>query len=210
MYENVLWCVVKHTAYGEHLCLGLFCVHYDIPALSNSVVYAFTYRYIIPARRVTYLSSISGIGGIAGQTNYSCSKAGVIGYVEQLGADMAERGIGINAIAPGTIATTAFDCDFNSNSNYISVITVMDCIIDYCIVCFMNMMMRPLHVGFIETEMTGKVPFMMRNVGRVVSALVQSGYPTDIAETALFLSSPASVGLNGQTIRVCGGHIVGA
>lgn len=52
---------------------------------------------------MTYLSSISGIGGIAGQTNYSCSKAGVIGYVEQLGADMAERGIGINAIAPGVM-----------------------------------------------------------------------------------------------------------
>jgi 3-oxoacyl-[acyl-carrier protein] reductase len=64
--------------------------------------------------------------------------------------------------------------------------------------------------GFIETEMTGKVPFVMRNVGRVVSALVQSGYPADIAEAALFLSSPASVGLNGHTIRVCGGHIVGA
>ena len=56
--------------------------------------------------RVTYLSSISGIAGIAGQTNYSCSKAGVIGYVEQLGADMAERGIGINAIAPGTYLHT--------------------------------------------------------------------------------------------------------
>jgi 3-oxoacyl-[acyl-carrier protein] reductase len=58
--------------------------------------------------------------------------------------------------------------------------------------------------------MTGKVPFLMRNAGRVVSALVQSGYPADIAEAALFLSSPASVGLNGHTIRVCGGHIVGA
>ena len=65
-------------------------------------------------------------------------------------------------------------------------------------------------LGFIETEMTGKVPFVMRNVGRVVSSLVQSGHPADIAEAALFLSSPASAGLTGQTIRVCGGHIVGA
>ena len=65
-------------------------------------------------------------------------------------------------------------------------------------------------VGFIETEMTAQVPFFNRNIGRLTSALLQSGYPADIAEAALFLSSNASVGLNGVTIRVCGGHIVGA
>lgn len=117
-----------------------------------------------PGSRMVYLSSISGIAGTFGQTNYSCSKAGVMGYVSSLGATVGDHGVGVNAVAP----------------------------------------------GFIETEMTGKIPLVIRNVGRHMNALLQGGYPVDVAEALLFLSTPAAVGLNGNTLRVCGNHLLGA
>jgi 3-oxoacyl-[acyl-carrier protein] reductase len=55
--------------------------------------------------RIVCVSSISGIGGNAGQTNYSTSKAGVIGVVESWAPALAKRGATINAVAPGFIET---------------------------------------------------------------------------------------------------------
>lgn len=55
--------------------------------------------------RIVCISSIGGIGGNAGQTNYGATKAGVIGYVDALAETMAKRGGGINAVAPGFIET---------------------------------------------------------------------------------------------------------
>ncbi len=55
--------------------------------------------------RVIALSSIAGIAGNLGQTNYAAAKAGVIGYVESLAARLAEQEITVNAIAPGFIET---------------------------------------------------------------------------------------------------------
>jgi 3-oxoacyl-[acyl-carrier protein] reductase len=55
--------------------------------------------------RIVLLSSIAGIAGNIGQTNYSASKAGVIGLTEALGPKLARRGIAVNAIAPGFIET---------------------------------------------------------------------------------------------------------
>ncbi len=55
--------------------------------------------------RMVCISSIGGIAGNAGQTNYGATKAGVIGYVEALAATMARRGGAINAVAPGFIET---------------------------------------------------------------------------------------------------------
>jgi len=55
--------------------------------------------------RVIGLSSVAGIAGNVGQTNYAASKAGVIGFVRSLAARVADRGITVNAIAPGFIET---------------------------------------------------------------------------------------------------------
>jgi 3-oxoacyl-[acyl-carrier protein] reductase len=55
--------------------------------------------------RVVLVSSISGIAGNAGQTNYSTSKAGIIGVVEAYSGPLAERACTANAVAPGFIET---------------------------------------------------------------------------------------------------------
>ncbi len=55
--------------------------------------------------RIVCLSSTAGIAGNVGQTNYSASKSGIIGFVRTLSSDMAARGITVNAIAPGFIET---------------------------------------------------------------------------------------------------------
>jgi 3-oxoacyl-[acyl-carrier protein] reductase len=55
--------------------------------------------------RVVGVSSISGIAGNAGQTNYSTSKAGVIGFVQSYVPALGKRGVTINAVAPGFIET---------------------------------------------------------------------------------------------------------
>lgn len=55
--------------------------------------------------RIVCISSIGGISGNAGQTNYGATKAGIIGYVEKLAEQMAKSGGAINAVAPGYIET---------------------------------------------------------------------------------------------------------
>jgi 3-oxoacyl-[acyl-carrier protein] reductase len=55
--------------------------------------------------RIVCVSSISGIAGNAGQTNYATSKAGVIGIVESFAPILAQQGVTINAVAPGFIET---------------------------------------------------------------------------------------------------------
>lgn len=114
--------------------------------------------------RIIGVSSISGIAGNAGQTNYSASKAGIIGMVDAFAALPNKQAITCNAVAP----------------------------------------------GFIETEMTAKVPFMLRQAGRRMNSLKQGGLPIDVAETIAWLASPASGGVNGNTVRVCGQSLLGA
>lgn len=55
--------------------------------------------------RIIVLSSVGGIAGNAGQTNYAASKAGLIGHVRVMAHALAERGITVNAVAPGLIET---------------------------------------------------------------------------------------------------------
>jgi len=114
--------------------------------------------------RIVCVSSISGIAGNLGQTNYALSKAGVIGMVQSTAATLAKRGITINAVAP----------------------------------------------GFIETQMTAAVPFAMREAGRRLNSLSQGGQPVDVAEAIAWLASPASGGLTGNVVRVCGQSLLGA
>lgn len=55
--------------------------------------------------RIVNISSVAGIAGNAGQTNYSASKAGIIGFTKALAREVASRNITVNAIAPGLIQT---------------------------------------------------------------------------------------------------------
>jgi 3-oxoacyl-[acyl-carrier protein] reductase len=64
--------------------------------------------------------------------------------------------------------------------------------------------------GFIETEMTARIPFAMRELGRRLNSLQQGGEPGDVAEAIAFLASDAAGGINGDVLRVCGQHMVGA
>lgn len=64
--------------------------------------------------------------------------------------------------------------------------------------------------GFIETEMTARIPVAVREVARRLNSLRQGGLPSDVAETIAFLASDAAGGINGEVLRVCGQNLVGA
>jgi 3-oxoacyl-[acyl-carrier protein] reductase len=114
--------------------------------------------------RIVCVSSMSGIAGNSGQTNYATSKAGVIGMVEALAPELAKRGATINAVAP----------------------------------------------GFIETQMTDAMPIAIREAGRRMNSMSQGGLPVDVAETIAWFANPASTGVNGNVVRVCGQSLLGA
>lgn len=67
--------------------------------------------YMMKARsgRIINISSVVGISGNAGQTNYSASKAGIIGFTKSLAKEVASRNITVNAVAPGFIETQMTD-----------------------------------------------------------------------------------------------------
>ncbi|MGE5453377.1 MAG: 3-oxoacyl-ACP reductase [Acidobacteriota bacterium] len=114
--------------------------------------------------RIVCVSSISGIAGNMGQTNYALSKAGVIGMVHSCAPVWAQKGITINAVAP----------------------------------------------GFIETQMTAAIPFAIREAGRRMNSMSQGGQPVDVAEAIAWFANPASAGVTGNVIRVCGQSLIGA
>ncbi len=114
--------------------------------------------------RIIGVSSIAGIAGNTGQTNYGTSKAGVLGMVAAFAPKLARLGGTINAVAP----------------------------------------------GFIETRMTAAVPLFVREAGRRMNAMAQGGLPVDVAETIAWYANPASAGVTGNVVRVCGQSLLGA
>ncbi len=68
-------------------------------------------RVVVPAMlkrrrgRIINISSVVGVSGNAGQTNYAASKAGLIGFSKSLAREVASRGVTVNVVAPGFIET---------------------------------------------------------------------------------------------------------
>lgn len=105
------------------------------------------------------MSSVVGVGGNAGQSNYSASKAGLIGFTKSIAQELGSRSIRCNAVAP----------------------------------------------GFIETEMTAKLPDDVRKTWIEGIPLRRAGQAADVADVCLFLACDLSSYVTGQVISVCGG-----
>ncbi|MBW6460776.1 MAG: 3-oxoacyl-[acyl-carrier-protein] reductase [Bacteroidales bacterium] len=118
-------------------------------------------KYMIKQRcgSIINMSSVVGVSGNAGQSNYSASKAGLIGFTKSMAKELGSRNIRCNAIAP----------------------------------------------GFIETEMTARLPQDVREAWINEIPLKRGGLPEDVANIALFLASDLSEYVTGQVIQVCGG-----
>jgi 3-oxoacyl-[acyl-carrier protein] reductase len=56
--------------------------------------------------RIINITSVAGLAGNAGQTNYAASKAGIIGFTKTLAKELGSRSITVNAVAPGFVPTT--------------------------------------------------------------------------------------------------------
>jgi len=109
--------------------------------------------------RIISLSSVSGVMGNAGQTNYSASKAGLIGMTKTIARELAKKNITANCIAP----------------------------------------------GFIETEMTAKLPDIVKNAAKDVIPMKKMGSVKDIATAIAFLASEDAGYITGQVLCVDGG-----
>ena len=105
------------------------------------------------------ISSIVGIFGNFGQTNYAASKAGIIGFTKSLAKELGKHGITVNAIAP----------------------------------------------GFIESDMTNKIPFIRKKIIQWMVPLKRTGLPEEVAYAVAFLASENARYITGEVISVNGG-----
>ncbi|MBR7742404.1 3-oxoacyl-ACP reductase [Phycicoccus sp. BSK3Z-2] len=64
--------------------------------------------------------------------------------------------------------------------------------------------------GFVETEMTARIPLATREVGRRLNSLSQGGLPVDVAETVAFFAGDGQAAVTGNVVRVCGQSLLGA
>lgn len=136
----------------------------NLAAIARINDYLLSHDGLSAQARIVCVSSISGIAGNLGQSNYAMSKAGVIGLVEATAKLLSDSARTINAVAP----------------------------------------------GFIETKMTGQIPFAIREAGRRMNSMSQGGEPVDVAETIAWMLSPKAGGINGNIVRVCGQSVLGA
>ena len=109
--------------------------------------------------RIISISSVSGIMGNAGQTNYSASKAGLIGMTKTIARELAKKNITANCVAP----------------------------------------------GFIETEMTKKLPELVIEAAKQLIPLRRVGSVDDVAKAVAFLASDDAAYITGQALPVDGG-----
>ena len=118
-------------------------------------------KYMLKQRSgsIINMSSVVGVSGNAGQSNYSASKAGLIGFTKSMAQELGSRNIRCNAIAP----------------------------------------------GFIETEMTARLPQDVREAWINDIPLKRPGKPDDVAKAAIFLACDLSDYITGQVLQVCGG-----
>ena len=79
----------------------------DVNLTANMILCRTAIRSMIKQKwgRIISISSIVGVTGNLGQTNYSASKAGIIGFCKSLAQEVASRGITVNVVAPGFIET---------------------------------------------------------------------------------------------------------
>ena len=79
----------------------------DVNLTTNMILCRSAIRSMIKQKwgRIISISSIVGVTGNSGQTNYSASKAGIIGFCKSLAQEVASRGISVNVVAPGFIET---------------------------------------------------------------------------------------------------------
>jgi 3-oxoacyl-[acyl-carrier protein] reductase len=95
--DNLLL-TMKPEEWNEVLQINLYGVFHCSKAVLKPMM---KQRY----GKIVNITSIAGITGNAGQTNYSASKAGVIGFTKALAKEMGKRNICVNAVAPGIIET---------------------------------------------------------------------------------------------------------
>ena len=108
-----------------------------------------------------HMSSVVGVKGNAGQSNYAASKAGIIGFSKSIALELGSRNIRSNVIAP----------------------------------------------GFIETEMTDKLPEDVVSQWRAGIPLKRGGSTEDVANACLFLAADLSAYITGQVLHVDGGML---
>ena len=89
MQEEDWRAVIETNLYGTINC-------------SRAAVYAFMKQ---KRGRIVNITSVSGEAGLPGQTNYSASKAGIIGFTKALAKEVAKTGVTVNAVSPGFIVT---------------------------------------------------------------------------------------------------------